>query len=575
MTWNPGTLVSNRYELRLMLPEGGMADVWLARDVTKDEMDPDAPVVLKCLHKDLQVTRLLFEEFEHVITLHHRNIIKVFDVQEHQGTPFISMEYLRGKDLSRVIGRVAELSGRGVHEHYIIFCARIISQICQALACAHSDKDSQGNPKQRIIHRDISPHNIVLMIDGGVKLIDFGIARALEELSHITRSPIWGKTMYMPPEAWLHQGVNERSDIFSLGVVMFDLLTGDNLFYSRKAAMERPEDLTRPVTRLESQTTRLPFNPNLMGLAKGLDNIVLTALQIDPAKRFPSATNMGHEIDLLLKNNGYDWIGNKELGEFMCGLFRPELEDVQQWPQGLHAGYYRTIPEVAQVLRPKTPKTPLPPAWALIAVVFVVLMSWTGLMLAARKPLQLKRLPPPTDTAVKHTYPGEPLPVVRVEPRVEIPKPKDRTKTKRRPWNGTRGHPPAVPGKAKTKGACALQGNLRREIAGILAAVRGRQFSQLKRKLEQRKPLLNATLPPELANLKTIINRDVKVLAVVCPLVASGVEIDGIEADANNYPGVSIPDKKTLDEKPRAWCSLRTASVVARLGKYLSDCAKP
>ena len=285
MTWKPGTQISNRYELRLKLPEGGMAEVWLARDITKEESDPSAPVVLKCLHKDLQVTRLLFEEFKHVITLHHDNIIKVYDVQEHEGTPFIVMEYLRGKDLSRVIGRVAELSGKGVHEHYMIFCARIISQVCQALSCAHSDRDNRGNSKKRVIHRDISPHNIILTIDGEVKLIDFGIARALEELSHITRSPIWGKTMYMPPEAWLNQGVNERSDIFSLGVVMFDLLTGDNLFYGRKAATERPEDLSTPVTRLASQTSRFPFNPNLEALAKGLDRIVLLALEVDPEKR--------------------------------------------------------------------------------------------------------------------------------------------------------------------------------------------------------------------------------------------------------------------------------------------------
>lgn len=601
MSWKTGTLIGNRYELRMQLCSGGMADVWIARDITKDESDFEAPVVLKCLHRDLQVTGLLFEEFRHVITLHHPNIITVFDVGEHEGLHYIVMEYLRGKDLSGVITRVAERTAMGVHEHYVAYCAWIIARVCQALHCAHDNNDAQGNPKDRVIHRDISPQNIMLQIDGSVKLIDFGIARALEKFAHITRSPIWGKTMYMPPEQWLNKGVNEQSDIFALGVVMSDLITGDNLFYSRKTATERPRDLEKAITRKPSESARFPISLDTQELAKKLDPIVLKALAIRPEDRHPTAKAMGDEIQKALRQTGFDWVSQQDLGDFMRGLFTEELNDPRGWPEGLRAGFFRTAPEVVQVLAPREPKPPLPPAWMLILVTCVVLLSWVGMVLAAHRPLQLAPLPKAMVAVAKPTPAPAVAPLKEPSSVAKVPS-SSRTARKRtgsrlsphvlaaraRGKKGKEGVPLAVPRGAEVepgrdsdagpspRGTCPLKPEILAEVQGITSALIQRRFATLRPKAKPSSPLVAAGIPADLAKLKTILDRKIKAIIVVCAAASQYNDYEAVQAELQNFPALmsTLSNKNTLQEDPLKWCNAQRKSALARIAKILASCSE-
>ncbi|RVU42334.1 PEGA domain-containing protein [Lujinxingia sediminis] len=269
-----------RYELTRRLAKGGMGEIYLAR--ARGAGGFEKRVIIKTILPHLAeeeefVTKFL-DEGRIVVQLTHGNIVPVFDMGEQDGEYFIAMEYVEGLDLREVLKR---LEARGEHlpvEHAL----HIAAEICKGLGYAHRKTDEQGRPLA-IVHRDVSPSNVLISREGEIKIIDFGIARAAGRLSQTANGRIQGKCCYMSPEQTRGQSLDHRSDIFACGVVLYEMLTGRRPFEGR--------------TDLESLelVRRCEFDPPgvLRPEVPGeVDQIIERALAVDPQARYQNIEDL-------------------------------------------------------------------------------------------------------------------------------------------------------------------------------------------------------------------------------------------------------------------------------------------
>jgi len=220
-----------KYILVDKISSGGMADVYRAkvlgiRGFTKT-------VAIKRIHPHLlertRFLRMFTDEAKIASRLVHPNIVQIYDLGEADGTPYIAMEYVAGRDLFRVLQRLGSLDRRCPWR----LATRIVNEVCTGLHFAHDFRSPDGQP-QEIVHRDVSPRNIIITYNGEIKLTDFGVARARNREEHTEHGIIKGKVRYLSPEAAYAKHVDRRSDLFSLGIVFGEMLlmaplrTGDN-----------------------------------------------------------------------------------------------------------------------------------------------------------------------------------------------------------------------------------------------------------------------------------------------------------------------------------------------------------
>src|SRR5687768_11218913 len=250
-----------RYEVMDRLGEGGMGLLYLAKDPVLDRT-----VAIKVLSVfNPEIKQRFAGEARSAARLAHPNIITIYDVGEDQGQPFIAMEYIDGETLGEVIRRRAPLR--------LIRRLELMLQLCAGLGHAH---------KMGIVHRDIKPANLMLTSDGTLKILDFGLARIVADAasSGLTRAgAMLGTPHYMSPEQAMGQPADHRSDIFSVGLVMYELLTWQKAFSgeSPHVVMHRiAHDSARPIRQLFPM-----IDPQL-------ETIVNTALERDPEKRYQS-----------------------------------------------------------------------------------------------------------------------------------------------------------------------------------------------------------------------------------------------------------------------------------------------
>ena len=302
-----------RYELLKRLAGGGMGEVYLARQRGLDGFQKLLVIktLLPHLCEDEEFITMFKDEARVTAQLIHPNICQVFEFDQVGDTYYMAMEYLRGEDVRRM-WKACELKGTPLRVPLI---CRVIADAAAGLDFAHSLRNSAGEP-YHIVHRDISPQNILVTFEGGVKLIDFGVAKAAGRAQHTRTGALKGKYSYMSPEQVAGLDIDGRSDIFALGIVLHELLTGRRLFKAESDV----QTLARVREALVPKPSRL--NPQL---PPGLDEIVLKALAKNPDDRYRTA----QEFRLALE----DWLiqgrmsaSSAHLAEFLKVLYGERLE---------------------------------------------------------------------------------------------------------------------------------------------------------------------------------------------------------------------------------------------------------
>ncbi len=277
----------NKYILLDLIGTGGMAEVYKCK--LQGRQGFEKLIVLKKLlphaAQDSEIITNFINEARLAALLQHENIAQVYDFGESNGSYFIAMEYLFGKDLHNIAIRARESDKPIGPENSLL----IALKICEAMEYAHSLKDFQNRPLN-IIHRDLSPHNIFITFDGKIKIIDFGIARAELRDTRTKIGVVKGKISYMSPEQLTGKEIDHRSDIFSIGILLYEMLSGKRMYSGDTAT------LIRKCMQVEYDALE-KINPDL---PKPIYNILHKALEKDRSKRYQSCTPMIADISECL-----------------------------------------------------------------------------------------------------------------------------------------------------------------------------------------------------------------------------------------------------------------------------------
>lgn len=264
-----GQKINDRYEIIKTIGEGGMANVYLAHDVILDR-----PVAVKILRGDLANDEKFVRRFQReaisASSLSHPNIVEMYDVGEDNSKYFIVMEYVNGKTLKNLIKKRGSLTIPEVMD--------IMLQLTSGIAHAH---DSY------IIHRDLKPQNVMILDDGLVKITDFGIAMALNSNELTQTNSVMGSVHYLPPEQANGSGSTIKSDIYSLGIMMFELLTGKIPFKGENAVEIAIKQMKEQIPSIVKMNPEIP---------QSVENIILKACAKNPQNRYETAGDMHEDI---------------------------------------------------------------------------------------------------------------------------------------------------------------------------------------------------------------------------------------------------------------------------------------
>jgi len=286
-----GPLVGERFGKYLLVGElasGGMAQIFLAVHEGLEGFSRVVALkrVLPYLTESSEFVQMFLDEARIAARLEHPNIVRTYEFGTEAGRYFIEMEYLAGEDVSAVLNRAARLQQRLP----ISFVVEIMSRVCAGLHFAHNLNDSTGRPLG-LVHRDVTPGNIVVTYFGEVKLIDFGVAKAATNNVRTRAGMLKGKIAYMSPEQLRARGIDRRSDVFSTGVVLWELLTGARLFSRDSDAATLYAILDDPVPPVRTHRPEVPAE---------LAAIVERALARTPDDRWATAEDMQLALDGFL-----------------------------------------------------------------------------------------------------------------------------------------------------------------------------------------------------------------------------------------------------------------------------------
>src|SRR5579864_5932170 len=269
----PGALLAGRYEIIKMLGEGGMGTVYKAKDRELDRL-----VALKLIRPEYanhpETIRRFKQELILARQVTHRNVIRIFDLGLADGLKFITMDFVEGRDLSKIISEKGKSSVSGACD--------IVRQICSGLEAAHNEG---------VVHRDLKPQNIMLDSQGRVFLMDFGLARSMELVGMTRTGALIGTPTYMSPEQARGEKADVRTDIFALGVIFYELLTGKRPYKDEPmmaTLVRRTKELATPPVEVE------PSVP------QSVSDIVMKCLQIKADLRYQNAEEMLHDLNLVL-----------------------------------------------------------------------------------------------------------------------------------------------------------------------------------------------------------------------------------------------------------------------------------
>ena len=304
------------YRLIRKIATGGMAEVWLAEQQGIEGFSRKVVVkrILPAFAKDPSFVSMFLNEARVASQLSHPNIVQIHDLGERDGEYFLAMEYIHGRDLGRVMHRSLEL-GRWVSPAVAL---RIVAYACAGLHYAHTREDAEGRPLG-LVHRDISAQNILVSFDGAVKLVDFGIAKAAKQSTGTQAGMVKGKFAYMSPEQATGQPLDARSDIFSLGLVLYELLTAVR-------PLKKESDMATWHAAAQGEIAK---PSEVTDVSPHLDTLVMHALAKKAKDRYPDASAFQMAIEEYLVGNGL-LATSLQIADLLMELFPKWLDEKSQ-----------------------------------------------------------------------------------------------------------------------------------------------------------------------------------------------------------------------------------------------------
>jgi hypothetical protein len=289
-----------------------MAEIYLARAVGIEGFEKLVVVkrILPQFAKHTQFVRMFLDEARIAATLHHPNIVQVYDIGLVRGSYFFAMEFLHGADLRRIMSALWLQKRRLPLEHGL----GIVMGACAGLHYAHERLGFDGDPLN-IVHRDVSPANVFVTFDGGVKLVDFGIAKATRRLTHTRQGGLKGKIRYMSPEQCAGAPIDRRSDVFAAAVILWEITTGRRLWHGNSEF-----ELMKAVVETEPP---MPSSAEA-GYPPLLEPIVMKGLRRRPEDRYQTAQELQGALEAYTREHRLA-VSSITLGEFMRELFAAEM----------------------------------------------------------------------------------------------------------------------------------------------------------------------------------------------------------------------------------------------------------
>lgn len=305
-----------RYEILTQLATGGMASVYIAR--AQGVAGFERLVAIKVLHPHLayeqEFISMFLDEARLAARIRHMNVVPTLDISDSPGDGyFLVMEYIEGNHLGALLARAAQRGERLPRP----FVFRVLIDTLQGLSAAHRLSDENGTPL-KLVHRDVSPHNILIGTDGIARLTDFGVAKADVRMASTRAGQFKGKLSYMAPEQAASSDTDQRSDLFSVGIILWESLTGRRLF--------KGETNAATLNKLLNDTVAKPstISPEL----EPYDAVVMKALSRNPEHRYQSADELGEALDLVAGRGGV--AKTRDVAEVVRGLDAEKLQDERQ-----------------------------------------------------------------------------------------------------------------------------------------------------------------------------------------------------------------------------------------------------
>lgn len=303
-----------RYTLVKKLATGGMAEIWLARQRGLAGFNRFVVIkkILSHLSEQETFVKMFLDEARTSAQLNHPNVVQIYDLGRESDSYYIAMEFIAGENLAAIAWRGMK-RGRPLSPQ---FAARIIADTCKALHYAHHLRGSDGRSLE-IVHRDISPQNILVTYEGEVKVVDFGIAKATTKSEHTKTGMLKGKFSYMSPEQCLGTPVDMRSDIFALGILLYELCTGKRLFKHESELM---------ILEMITKRSVVPPSQVAPGISPRLESVIMTALEKPVENRFQTAQDMQIALEDYLREEERS-ATNADIAQYMRGLFDDKIEE--------------------------------------------------------------------------------------------------------------------------------------------------------------------------------------------------------------------------------------------------------
>ena len=354
-----------KYSLQRKLAEGGMAEVFLAKLTGMEGFEKLVVVkrILPQLCSDDSFVKMFLNEARVAARLNHPNVVQIFDLGKLDEQYFIAMEYVHGEDLRTVIREATDADKRPP----LGLACRIVADMLGGLHYAHTRVGADGKPLG-LVHRDVSPQNVLVTYEGAIKLVDFGIAKATREVgaAQTQAGLLKGKYSYMSPEQARGQPVDARADVFCAGILLWELATWQRLF-------KRPTDMATLMAVAE-EPVRAPHTVE-PALPPELDRLIMKALARNPDERFASAQEMRAALEGLIRTKAWEadtlaltsW-----MREMFAGKLRAQAADVAASGLASLEDFLLTVEEktsISWMAQPapgggekKTPSTGLPPS---------------------------------------------------------------------------------------------------------------------------------------------------------------------------------------------------------------------